>query len=127
MERAVQVGLYAFGMDVAVLSRGGGVPGGGAVEVFAFVAEVVFAAGGKGLAVDAQAQAVAQLPLIEGREAQQVAGPVFQASLPVLALPRGEMWPTGVDVDRLGRGEVAGGLEDGTLLSVVEGYLVDVL
>ena len=61
----MQVGLQTLGMYVAILSYGSGVPGCRTVEVLSPVAEMILAAGGQGLGIDAQTEAVAHLPLIE--------------------------------------------------------------
>ena len=126
-EQSVEVGLEALGVDVAVLPDGRRVPGGGAVEVLATVAEVILAAGRQPFAANAQADVGAEALLIEGREAQQVAGAVLQLCLEILVLAHLEAGRARSDIDGRGRGEVAGRLEDGALLSVVERHLLDVV
>ena len=125
--QSVQVQLQALGVYVAVLAGGGGVVGHAAVLVLAAVAELVLAAGGEELGVHRRAEPGRELLLPEGREAQHVARCHLGLELQVARGAVAEVGCTGAYVDGACVAEVAGGLEDGALLSVVERYFLDVV
>ena len=126
-QQSVEVGLQSLGVDVTVLADGRCVPGRRAVKVLATITKMILAAGRHPFAVDAQAEVRTEALFIERRDAQQVAGTVLQLGFQVLVLAHLEARRAGADVDRRGRSEVAGGLEDSTFLSVVERHLLDVV
>ena len=123
----MEVGLDALGVDVAILTHGGGVPGRLTIGIAPLVAELVLAAGRQELCAERRADLVGELLLPQRRESEHIAGAVLRLELQIVALAVGKLRPTGADIDGSGIAKVAGGLEDGTLLTVVERDLLDVV
>ena len=126
-EYSEDVSLGAQSPDVSVLSCGGGVVSHGAVGVLAAVTEVVLAAGVEELGIHRTGEHSRNLLFPQCREAEVVARAVFRLELQVGASALAELRSVCLDIHRAGVAELRCRLEYGTLLSVVERYLVNVV
>ena len=127
VNQSIHVGLGAHRPYVAVMACGRGIVGHGAVLVQATVAEIVFTARRDKLRIHRRAYHSRQPLLPKRGKTEMVARGIFRLYLQVPVAPLGKLRPACLDIHRTGIAELRSRLEDGTLLSVVERYLIHIV
>ena len=107
-------------MDIAILSHSCCVPSRLPVGVFALVVELILTAGSQETRTYTRADGLRQFLLPKRGEAEHIARPILSFKPQMGLFAALEIWCFGTDIDTTCITEIAGRLEDGTLLPVIQ-------